>query len=388
MSNNAVIPRDLNIEDSAQIIEAIRTGCVDAFVVEEREGHTVYTLHTADLPYSTLVQRMQQGAAMLNTAGEVIYCNASLAVLMGMSVESLVGARLEDLVHEDDHAVLQGLLQAPQLHSGEEELRLLRRNEGKVLWVRLTVNPLMRDGSIIGVLVTDLTTEKSNTELAARIQRLQDEERRNIARELHDSVGQLLAAITMNLNALQNGASNLNPSLSKVLDDSVVMVAEVSKEIRTVSHLLHPPLLGLAGLCSAIRWYVDGFSERSHISVELDMPSDLGSMAPEIEIALFRVVQECLTNVYRHSGSDSCFVKLQSENEQLRLEVRDQGKGMPKNKEAAESSGVGLRGMRERVRHLGGMLEVTSNEAGTAVIATVPLNGPSSRESHTSVEPH
>src|SRR5262252_2743071 len=189
MGHNAIIASDLNIDDSAQIIEAIRTGCVDAFVVEEREGHTVYTLHTADLPYSTLVQRMQQGAAMLNTAGEVIYCNASLAILLGMSVESLVGAPFKDLVHEDDRAVLQGLLQAPQLHSGEEELRLLR-NKGKVLWVRLGANPLMRDGSIIGVLVTDLTTEKSNTELAARIQRLQDEERRNIARELHDSVGQ------------------------------------------------------------------------------------------------------------------------------------------------------------------------------------------------------
>ena len=384
MGHNAIIASDLNIDDSAQIIEAIRTGCVDAFVVEEREGHTVYTLHTADLPYSTLVQRMQQGAAMLNTAGEVIYCNASLAILLGMSVESLVGAPFKDLVHEDDRAVLQGLLQAPQLHSGEEELRLLR-NKGKVLWVRLGANPLMRDGSIIGVLVTDLTTEKSNTELAARIQRLQDEERRNIARELHDSVGQLLAAVTMNLNALQNGATNLSPSLSKVLDDSAVMVAEVSKEIRTVSHLLHPPLLGLAGLCSAIRWYVDGFSERSHISVQLDMPSDLGSVAPEIEIALFRVVQECLTNVYRHSGSDSCFVKLQAENDRLRLEIRDQGKGMPKNTEAAESSGVGLRGMRERVRHLGGTLEVISNEAGTAVVAMVSLKGPASREVHPAV---
>ena len=384
MGNNAVLPGDLNIDETTQIIEAIRAGCVDAFVVEEREGHTVYTLHNADLPYSTLVQRMQQGAVMLNTAGEVIYCNVSLSVLLGTSVDTLVGTRMQDLVHADDRKVLQQLLETLQHEASDGEVRLLRP-DGKPLWVRLSLNPLMRDGSIIGVLVTDLTTEKSYTELTARIQRVQDEERRNIARELHDSVGQLLSAVIMNLNALQNGASNLSAAQSKLIEDSALMVGEVSKEIRTVSHLLHPPLLGLAGLCSAIRWYVDGFSERSHISVQLDMPSNLGSVSPEIEIALFRVVQESLTNVYRHSGCDCCAIKLQAEQDWLRLEIRDEGKGMPKNSESAESSGVGLRGMRERVRHLGGTLDVDSSGKGTAVIAMVPLHGPATRESRPSV---
>lgn len=371
MGNNLVIPSDLLFEDDAQIIEAIRTGCVDAFVVEERDGHIVYTLQSADLPYSTLVQRMQQGAAMLNSNGEIIYCNDSLAALLGISSEALIGVRVRDLAHADDKDAAQSLLQTLGMHSSEGEVRL-RKVDGSVLPTRLSLSPLSRDGAIFGVLVSDLTTEKSNAELVARLQHLQDEERRNLARELHDSVGQLLAGISMNLGALQNGAANLSPSHSKLLDDSAAMVAEVTKEIRTISHLLHPPLLGIAGLCSAIRWYVDGFSERSHIKVELDIPDDVGPLSSEVEIALFRVVQECLTNVYRHSGSASCSIKLQREQEWLQLEVHDAGKGMPSQVKA--SSGVGIRGMKERVRHLGGTLEVTSNGGGTTVVARVPLS--------------
>ena len=371
MGNNAVIPSDLIFQDDAQIIEAIRTGCVDAFVVEERDGHTVYTLQNADLPYSTLVQRMQQGAAMLNSSAEIIYCNSSLAALLGSSCESFVGVRLHEIVETDDMAALQSLLESVSAHSVEGEVRL-RRTDGVVLPTKLSLSSLTRDGVIIGLLVNDLTTEKSNAELVARIQHLQDEERRNIARELHDSVGQLLAGISMNLGSLQHGATSLSPSLSKLLDDSTVMVAEVTKEIRTISHLLHPPLLGVAGLCSAIRWYVDGFSERSHIKVDLDIPDDIGPLSSDAEIALFRVVQESLTNVYRHSGCESCSIKLQRDQQWLQLEIQDAGKGMPSHPKAF--SGVGIRGMKERIRHLGGTLQVTSNGTGTIVTARMPVN--------------
>jgi PAS domain S-box-containing protein len=381
MGHNVVIPFS-DTDDSAQILEAIRTGCVDAFVIEEREGHTVYTLHTADLPYSTLVQRMQQGAGMLNAAGEIMYCNVSLAILLGRSADALIGVRLNQLIHPDDGAVLQELLKASELQTREGEVRL-RKMDGTDLWTKLSLNLLSRDGAITGVLVTDLTTEKSNAELAARIQSVQDEERRNIARELHDSVGQLLTAVSMNLGVFQNSVKNLSPAHSKLLEDSNVMVAEVTKEIRTISHLLHPPLLGVAGLSAAIRWYVDGFSERSRIAVEVDVPTEVGRVSSEVEIALFRVVQECLTNVYRHSGCGSCWLKLQREGDWLHLEIRDDGKGIPSPAKA--SSGVGIRGMKERVRHLGGGLDVISSEAGTTVIAHIPAGEPIEHEQHRTV---
>jgi PAS domain S-box-containing protein len=372
MVHNVVIPADTLTEDGAQIIDAIRSGCVDAFVVEDPQGHTVYTLQNSDLPYSTLVQRMQQGAAMLDAHGEVIYCNPSLAALFGRSIESLIGARLKDLVHPDDAPLLQQHLEGARARTSEGEVRLSKTDES-ILAARLSLTSLSRDGSVIGVLVTDLTTEKANAELVCRIQHLQDEERRSIARELHDSVGQLLAAITMNLASARTEASTSSSSVAAMLDDSSVMVAQVSREIRTISHLLHPPLLDVAGLCSAIRWYVDGFSERSHIGVELDMASDLGRLSTEAEIAVFRVVQECLTNVYRHSGSDTCSLKLERQQDVLRLEIRDCGRGMPKPINGARSSGFGLRGMEERLRQLGGNLEIQSAESGTTIIASLPV---------------
>ena len=373
MGNNLIIPADTLTEDGAQIIDAIRSGCVDAFVIEDREGHAVYTLQNADLPYSTLVQRMQQGAAMLNSNGEVIYCNPSLAALLGASIESLIGTRLQDRVHSDDAALFQQLVEQVQAQTSEGEVRL-RKLDDRVFAARVSVTILSRDRAVTGVLVTDLTTEKENAELASRIQRLQDEERRSIARELHDSVGQLLAAVTMNLASARSEVSKSNNSLAAVLDDSAVMVAQVSKEIRTISHLLHPPLLDVAGLCSAIRWYVDGFSDRSRIRVDLDLASDLGRLSTDAEIAVFRVVQECLTNVYRHSGSDSCAVKLERQPDVLRLEVRDSGRGMPKSGNGNPSSGFGLRGMEERLRQLGGSLKIDSCDSGTTVVASLPIS--------------
>ena len=372
MVNNVVIPANTLTEDGAQIIDAIRSGCVDAFVVEDPQGHAVYTLQSADLPYSTLVQRMQQGAAMIDAHGEVIYCNPSLAALFGTSIESLIGARLKDLVHPDDVPVFQQHLEGARAGASEGEVRLRKMDES-ILDARLSLTTLSRDGSVTGVLVTDLTTEKANAELLSRIQRLQDEERRSIARELHDSVGQLLAAITMSLASARTEASTSSSSVAAMLDDSSVMVAQVSREIRTISHLLHPPLLDVAGLCSAIRWYVDGFSERSHIGVELDMASDLGHLSNDTEIAVFRVVQECLTNVYRHSGSNTCSLKLERQQNALRLEVRDSGHGMPKPVNGIRPSGLGLRGMEERLRQLGGNLEIQSTESGTTIIASLPV---------------
>lgn len=371
MGNKTISPpNDFLLDDGSQILEAIRSGCVDAFVVEELDGHAIYTLQSADLPYSTLVERMQQGAAMLDANGEMIYCNPGLAALVGMARERMIGVRLEELIHPDDRSAFQQLRAGLPLHTAVAEMRL-QKMDASVVPARVSVTTLSRDRSVTGVLITDLTTEKSNSELLSRIQHLQDEERRNIARELHDSVGQLLAAITMNLAAARKEA--MKDSVGAMIEDCNVMVAQVSKEIRTISHLLHPPLLDVAGLCSAIRWYVDGFSQRSHIKVDLDLPADVGRLSSDAEIAIFRAVQECLTNVYRHSGSQSCSVKLERRQDVLWLEISDEGQGMPKPTAATAQQGVGLRGMHERLRQLGGSLEIKSVGNGTTIIAMLPV---------------
>lgn len=358
-------------DHAEEIVNAIRSGCVDAFVVQESEGHAVYALATADLPYSTLVARMQQGAAMLDSRGDVIYCNPNLAALLGLPAEMVVGLPFQDLIHPEDRAPCLNLSHDLQQEPHQGDFRL-RRSDGSVIPARFSFTALSGDRSIIGVLITDLTPERSYADLTARIQTLQDEERKGIARELHDSVGQLLVAISMNLARFRK-ETYLDPALAALLDDSSIMVDQVSKEIRNISHLLHPPLLDVAGLSSAIRWYVDGFSERSHIKVDLRIPSDIGRLPSDIEITVFRVVQECLTNVYRHSGSDSCSVSIVRQHDQFRVEIGDHGHGISGlRKDARSSSGLGLRGMRERLRKIGGTLQVESSENGTTVIAVLP----------------
>ncbi|MGC1372517.1 MAG: sensor histidine kinase [Candidatus Sulfotelmatobacter sp.] len=214
-------------------------------------------------------------------------------------------------------------------------------------------------------------------ELSGRLQQLRDDERRHIARELHDSVGQLLAALGMNFDAILMQSRNLDPATLRALGDSRLMVEQISSEIRTISHLLHPPLLDAAGLASALRWYVDGFSERSKIKVDLHIPEEIGRLSDELEIAIFRMVQECLTNIHRHSGSASATIRLFKENQRVRVEVQDAGKGIsPEQNLALRTSGrtgVGFRGMRERLRQLGGSLQIKSDGAGTAVIVSLPV---------------
>jgi len=216
-------------------------------------------------------------------------------------------------------------------------------------------------------------------ELTARLMQLQDQERRRIARELHDSVGQTLAALTMNLTTISADIERLDQTAKKV-SDSLVLAQEMNKEVRTVSYLLHPPLLDESGLASALRWYVDGFSKRSNIQVELHVPEDFGRLAQDMETALFRTVQECLTNVHRHSGSAVATIQVDRTPDEIRLTVKDGGTGIPPEKLDGVTNGgtpgVGIGGMRERMRQLGGSLVLQSGHNGTTVEARLPTTRP------------
>lgn len=212
-------------------------------------------------------------------------------------------------------------------------------------------------------------------ELSARLLKLQDEERRRIARELHDSVGQMLALLSMNLSDVATEKDKLSQAAEKCVEESATLVEKISQDIRTISHLLHPPLLEEIGLSSALKWYIEGFSERSKIHVDLDMPENFERLTNDLEISLFRIVQECLTNIHRHSESAKAAVRVVQEDGYIHLEVRDEGKGIPPEKQALFNSpgavGVGFRGMRERVRQLGGSLQIQSSDTGTIVTATL-----------------
>ena len=224
---------------------------------------------------------------------------------------------------------------------------------------------------------TDLEVLNRNLrELSARLMQLQDDERRRIARELHDSVGQTLAALAMNLGLARNDLERI-AKITETLNDSENLVRQMSTEVRTISHLLHPPLLDEAGLSSALRWYVNGFAQRSGIKVDLDLPDDFSRLPGEMETAIFRVVQESLTNIHRHSDSPSAKIVLRQHRGEVLVEVKDYGKGIPPDKleemASAGTPGVGIRGMRERLRQLGGTLKIESGVSGTIVAVRIPI---------------
>lgn len=216
--------------------------------------------------------------------------------------------------------------------------------------------------------------------LSGRLMRAQDEEHRRLARELHDSVGQYLAAIQMNLKALVEDSANVTDRSRHRLEDAVDLVDRCTAEIRTLSYLLHPPLLDEVGLASAISWYVEGFSERSGITVDLNVPQDLPRFPSEMDTALFRIVQQSLANVHKHSGGKRASIRVGIAGSNLVVEISDEGGGMSpevlaKFRAGGQSPGVGISGMRERVLGLRGSFEIKSERSGTTIVASVPIPG-------------
>lgn len=325
----------------------------------------------------------REAVSIVDRDERIVFWNRGAEQLYGWSSNEAVGRRLVDLLKTD---LPRSLGQIENILKSEGcwdcELRHLTKQG-----TRISVSSrwaLWQDSNGIRgrfQLDTDITRRKQIENelrvLSGRLLSLRDEERRRLARDLHDSVGQLLAGAAMNLAMVQrkmqtdSASAQLLQDLGKLLDQSV-------KEVRTMSYLLHPPLLDEVGLPSALEWYISGFSERSEIKVALNIPADLGRFPHDVELAIFRIVQETLTNVHRHSGSGIARITLSRASNQVRLKVEDQGKGMelPVNdRENGERPllGVGISGMRERVRNLGGQMQVRSGTWGTAVEVLLPL---------------
>jgi PAS domain S-box-containing protein len=212
-------------------------------------------------------------------------------------------------------------------------------------------------------------------DLSGRMMITQDQERRRIARELHDSAGQSLAALSMNLARIEEDLKHDPAHVAKAITDAQERLRILSQEIRTTSYLLHPPLLDEVGLSSALHWYTEGLGERSGLDITLSVADNLERLDPEMELAIFRLVQECLTNIHRHSGSKTAQIRLAREADRIYVEVQDQGQGMSEERIAevrSKGAGVGIRGMRERVRQLHGELVIESDAGGTRVTASFP----------------
>lgn len=243
------------------------------------------------------------------------------------------------------------------------------------LAVHQTRQSLRQSCSQLELLVHERTAKLQN--LSQQLLRVQDEERRKVARDLHDSTGQTLTALKISVALLQRKLENDKRTCDE-LSGIARLADEALQEIRTTSYLLHPPMLDETGFSSAAQWYIEGFAKRSGVKVRMDFATSVERLRDTIEIALFRVLQESLTNVHRHSGTTEVDICYRRDAQAVFLEVRDYGCGMPKERSSqlgypVKDSGVGLAGMRERLHELNGILEVEPANPGTRLRAIVPL---------------
>jgi len=390
-AKSASVSGRLQTIESEEIVLAIRRGKIDALVMSGEEGEQILTPHDVEQPYRLLVETINDGVATLDAAGVILYSNNRFAAILRGDAENFIGTSVEEHLSAEDWKTLQGLIAEGLSNSTQGEVRL-NVAEGRRRLVRLAVSPVKNSNPrTVSVVATELTelaeanealrsNEESLRLLSARLLKLQDEERRHIARDLHDITGQKLAVLAMALSQVINRkSSGLDAESRQTLSECSALSKQVGEEIRTLSYLLHPPLLDELGLPAAVKWYAEGYEQRTGIRVKVDIASDFARLSPDVEVALFRVIQESLTNVHRYSGSPNAHVKVKVSAEKIELQISDYGKGMHRDVLNSTTGkiaplGVGIQGMKERIRQLGGTLEITSRpNQGTKVTAKLTL---------------
>lgn len=334
---------------------------------------------------ASIVESSQDAIYGATTNGYITSWNRGAERMYGYSAEEVIGQHVSFIAptgrEREPDQVLEKIKQGEFVRPFET---VRKCKDGSLIDVSITVSAVKDARSrITGVsaIAHDLSdrkqVEKELRKLSARLLKMQDEARRDLARELHDSVIQALAAAVINLSMLKESA-NLQPEARKTLEEALKITEESVREIRTFSYLLHPPLLDVMGLQSALRWYVEGYGKRSQIQVDLDLPEGQARMDKEVELTLFRIVQEALTNVHRHSGGRHATISMRQTPHNLTLSVSDDGHGMDattleKVRREGAALGVGIAGMKERIRQLGGRLDIASGQQGTTVSVMLPF---------------
>jgi len=332
--------------------------------------------------FRSLTEGISDVIFVLDPLGTVTYVSQSIREYLGGQWTDWVGRSLVDVIHPDDRErfsrALNDLVSSRSF--GPEEF-CMRSENGSWRDIEVVATNLLAHPQVQGLVfkVRDVTERRKieRAQLSDRLLRSQDEERRRIARQLHDTTAQNLAALRWNLSRINQSALGAEPVVRNSVDESIALADQSIMEIRTLSYLLHTPLIDVAGLLPSLRWFTRGFEERSGIKVTLDVPDDLDRLPAESETALFRIIQEALTNIQRHSGSAVAHIRLTRDQQNLRLEVVDEGIGLPihlrDHGEALAAAGVGIAGMRQRAKELGGSMQIESQNRGTRMAVTLPI---------------
>jgi len=373
------------LSEAEETLRAIRSGEVDAIVVNGPGGEKVFTLQGADHTYRVFVERMNEGAAVLSGDHTVVHCNRRFARFLGAGLQSVIGSSLPDLVWPDDHVTLDALLQCAAQRNCRGEVRLKSR-KGPPLPVHLSLNPLRLEGTrAVCLIASDLSEAKRAEQelrasseqlrsLAAHLLTVREEEQARISRAVHDELGQSLTAVKMDLAWL---ARRLPPKSGEMLERirSTRQLAEsLIQDVRRISTMLRPGILDL-GLAAAVEWQVQEFQARTGIQCSQRLLTR-EVFAPDVSTALFRILQESLTNVARHAKATRAEVVLQKQRGRLVLWIRDNGRGFDQA-DPSLSKSLGLLGMRERAAILGGQVKISSAPGkGTTVAAWIPFPSP------------
>ncbi len=385
----------------------IETGTMEP--VKKRKESAVSRRHQSEArQFRLLVQQVQDYAIfMMDAEGRITTWNAGAERIKGYTAAEIIGRPYSTFFPPEDAASgkPQKILATAARYGKAETEGWRVRKDGSRFWVNALVTAIHDEsGKLLGFskITRDVTekmrydealrkeiaekeqareelvrSENSLRRLSLELLRTQDEERRRIGREMHDSIGQYLSALKIKIGLLEARNPKLDAQSRRDLQQCGTVLETCVREVRTISYLLYPPMLEEMGLKSAITWYLDGFRQRSGIRVNFEAPDSLERPSRDVELALFRVLQESLTNVHKHSGTSVVDIQLSRENGAIHLNVRDYGKGLPAAlargvRPDSVHLGIGLRGMNERMRQLGGRLAVSSASPGTLVRATVP----------------
>jgi signal transduction histidine kinase len=338
------------------------------------------------LSYEAILRDLNENLIKVSSGREAldhILKNDIALVLLDVSMPDIDGFELANMIRQHPRYQNMAIIFISGVHLTDVD-RIQGYQRGAVDYISVPVVPellrakvsvfaeLYRKTRELETVNNDLRiAEERLRRLTGRLMQIQDAERRRVARDVHDGLGQYLVGVKMGIDQLARRFDR-EPAVHEGVSEISVLLNRAITETRTISHLLHPPLLDEIGLESALAVYIDGFGKRSGISVTVDVAPDLGRLESDVETALFRVVQECLLNVHRHSNSATASVSLERQNGDIRLQVRDEGVGMNTSQDGT-SLGVGLLGIRERIRQLDGTLEIVSvNGGGTRVVATIP----------------
>jgi PAS domain S-box-containing protein len=336
-----------------------------------------------------VVETATEAVVSIDGDSKILFVNPATIRIFGYQSSELIGQPLTMLVpefmRELHKAGLQRYLATGRRHVNWQGTELVGLHKNREEFpIEVSFGEGRKDGrSIFTGFIRDITDRKRAEEevrrLSGHLLRLQDEERRRIARDLHDSTGQDLVALATTLSQLHASIPSSGRKLRKLASECLALADQCIREVRTLSYLLHPPMLDEAGLEDAFRHYVKGFAERTGIEVELEISPRLGRMKPAVELALFRVVQESLTNIQRHSGSFQAKIRIERDPRKIAVEIGDKGSGIPgnlrrQNGELSFGLGVGIPSMHERVKLIGGQLDIESSSGGTTVRVTIPAD--------------